>query len=153
LRAGTRLNVRGIDDDGNVSNFVEQEQIVKINTMNYAFVSTRGSVPIFWSQGNNKNEGNLYEDVQITRSTEMTREAFQKHFQSMTDDYQFVQIIDLLKDKREREKKLTREYYRLFRESEFKQEGQLDFLHFDFASFVKGDKFQALRILLQQTRK
>ena len=31
LRAGTRVNVRGLDDFGNVANFVETEQIVKIN--------------------------------------------------------------------------------------------------------------------------
>lgn len=31
LRAGTRYNARGIDDNGNVANFVETEQIVKHN--------------------------------------------------------------------------------------------------------------------------
>lgn len=30
LRTGTRMNVRGLDDDGNVANFVETEQILKI---------------------------------------------------------------------------------------------------------------------------
>lgn len=27
-RAGTRYNVRGVDDDGNVANFVESEQVL-----------------------------------------------------------------------------------------------------------------------------
>jgi len=48
-RAGTRLNVRGIDDLGNVANYVETEQIVTINDLQYSFIITRGSVPIFWS--------------------------------------------------------------------------------------------------------
>jgi len=48
LRTGTRLNVRGLDDEGQVANFVETEQIVKIGDIMYSFVTTRGSVPIFW---------------------------------------------------------------------------------------------------------
>ena len=46
--------------------------------------------------------------------------------------------------------KLTKEYYKLFFESEFKTADQVKFLHFDFHGFVKGDKFEALRILIQQ---
>ncbi len=49
LRTGTRMNVRGLDDDGNVANFVETEQILKIGQSIFSFVITRGSVPIFWS--------------------------------------------------------------------------------------------------------
>jgi hypothetical protein len=30
-RAGTRFNVRGVNDDGHVANFVETEQVDKIN--------------------------------------------------------------------------------------------------------------------------
>lgn len=33
-RAGTRFNVRGTNDDGNVANFVETEQVLKMNTLN-----------------------------------------------------------------------------------------------------------------------
>jgi hypothetical protein len=28
LRAGTRFNIRGVNDDGNVANYVETEQII-----------------------------------------------------------------------------------------------------------------------------
>ena len=48
LRTGTRLNVRGLDDDGHAGNFCETEQIMKIGDLQYSFVITRGSVPIFW---------------------------------------------------------------------------------------------------------
>lgn len=50
LRAGTRYNARGVDDDGNVANFVETEQIVYINKFALSFVQIRGSVPVFWEQ-------------------------------------------------------------------------------------------------------
>ncbi|KAF9350213.1 hypothetical protein BGX26_011569 [Mortierella sp. AD094] len=65
-RAGTRYFSRGIDVDGNVSNFNETEQIVVVDPVvngvapvvagNYimlAHVQTRGSIPIFWAQINN----------------------------------------------------------------------------------------------------
>lgn len=49
-RAGTRLFCRGIDNQGNVSNFVETEQIVEYNGEKISFVQIRGSIPIFWYQ-------------------------------------------------------------------------------------------------------
>lgn len=86
LRTGTRLNIRGIDDEGNAGNFCETEQIVKIGDLVYSHVLTRGSVPIFWQQGGTGAQS-LYEDVLLTRSTEMTKEPFRMHMQSMVDDY------------------------------------------------------------------
>ena len=59
----------------------------------------------------------------------------------MIKDYQEVQILDLLQDKKPREERLTKEYYKIFHESDFKQSNQLKFLHFDFHSFCKGDQF------------
>lgn len=49
-RAGTRLNRRGIDIDGNVANFVETEQIVEYQGDRASFVQIRGSIPLFWTQ-------------------------------------------------------------------------------------------------------
>jgi hypothetical protein len=62
LRAGTRYFSRGIDKDGNVSNFVETEQLVIYDGLGaiggygftgrhqMSFVQTRGSIPLFWAQ-------------------------------------------------------------------------------------------------------
>ncbi|CAG8768141.1 5184_t:CDS:2, partial [Acaulospora morrowiae] len=49
-RAGTRYNTRGVDDDGNVANFVETETILQMGTTCYSYVQIRGSVPVFWEQ-------------------------------------------------------------------------------------------------------
>ncbi|XP_062552264.1 phosphatidylinositol-3-phosphatase SAC1 [Armigeres subalbatus] len=49
-RAGTRLFCRGIDQTGNVSNYVETEQIVDVRGDKVSFVQTRGSIPLFWRQ-------------------------------------------------------------------------------------------------------
>lgn len=45
MRAGTRFNTRGIDDDGNVANNVETEVLVYAKNLCYSYVLVRGSVP------------------------------------------------------------------------------------------------------------
>lgn len=65
-RAGTRYFSRGVDADGNVSNFNETEQILVADAgidgaasalpggkIFMAHVQTRGSIPIYWTQINN----------------------------------------------------------------------------------------------------
>ncbi|KAF3310481.1 hypothetical protein TWF173_009481 [Orbilia oligospora] len=72
FRAGTRYFSRGIDENGNVSNFNETEQIIitgsvgtglagydktasqeKQQVQIMSYVQTRGSVPVFWAEVNN----------------------------------------------------------------------------------------------------
>jgi hypothetical protein len=78
----------------------------------------------------------------------MTKEPFRVHMQSMVDDYESIQIVDLLQDKRDREVRLTKEYYKLFFDCDLSKSGHLKFLHFDFHRFCKGDNFQALKVLI-----
>uniref|UniRef100_A0A5S6Q8R4 Phosphatidylinositol-3-phosphatase SAC1 n=1 Tax=Trichuris muris TaxID=70415 RepID=A0A5S6Q8R4_TRIMR len=49
-RAGVRFQTRGIDEEGNVANFIETEQIVEVDGLLFSYVQTRGSVPLFWTQ-------------------------------------------------------------------------------------------------------
>jgi hypothetical protein len=46
--AGTRYLARGLDDDGNVANFVETELLLTHRDIVYSFVQIRGSVPLYW---------------------------------------------------------------------------------------------------------
>lgn len=53
--AGVRYMKRGINEHGNVANFVEVEQICFINSDHFdlkpeinSFVQIRGSIPLFW---------------------------------------------------------------------------------------------------------
>ena len=76
-RAGTRFNARGIDDDGNVSNFVETEFIIYTGHSTVSFIQLRGSIPLFWEQtgvqvGSHK--------VKLSRGPESTIHAARKHF-------------------------------------------------------------------------
>ena len=49
-RAGTRYYVRGVDEAGDVGNFVETEQIVSYGQFTCSIVQTRGSIPLLWTQ-------------------------------------------------------------------------------------------------------
>ncbi len=105
-RSGTRYNARGIDDTGNVANFVETEQIVQVENTVVSYVIIRGSVPVFWEQKG------MIEDVTISRGPEMTKKAFHKHFEELLGTYNSTFIVDLLSDTKAREIILTKEYVR-----------------------------------------
>jgi hypothetical protein len=47
-QGGAKFYSRGIDDEGNVDNFVENEQIFQIGENIFSHVMVRGSVPVFW---------------------------------------------------------------------------------------------------------
>lgn len=52
--SGTRYFSRGVDEDGNVSNYAETEQVVVSRGGAVAsFSQVRGSIPVFWAQVTN----------------------------------------------------------------------------------------------------
>lgn len=95
-RAGTRFNARGVDDEGNVANFVETETILCIdNGKCMGYTQVRGSVPAFWEQDANL----ISAKINLTRSLEATQPAFNRHFDSLIQRFGSVQIVNLLADK------------------------------------------------------
>lgn len=90
MMAGTRYNARGLDDEGNVANYVETEQIICYKNNVYSFVQIRGSVPLFWQQKG------LQAHTTVKRNNSLTASAFDKHLSDMVSDYRFVIIINLL---------------------------------------------------------
>ena len=108
-RAGTRFNSRGIDDDGNVANFVETETIYHLPPgLCFSYSQVRGSVPIFWEQAS----GLLpqQQKIQITRSPEATQPAFDKHFQDLELKYGNIHVLNLLSESKPNEVGLTARY-------------------------------------------
>jgi len=121
-RAGTRFNSRGIDDDGNVANFVESETIywsptVPGNSVGepslnekpaglcFSYSQIRGSVPVFWEQTAGLIPGQ--QKISITRSAEGTQPAFDKHFEELERNYGAVHIVNLLSETKPGEAELT----------------------------------------------
>jgi len=85
-RGGTRFLHRGIDEKGNVANFVELEQIViRERAQNerselYSYTQVRGTFPFFWTQPN-VSKFVIEKDVQVALP------YFEKHIQMLFDRY------------------------------------------------------------------
>ena len=93
-RAGTRFNARGIDDEGNVANFVETETVIATDEWVFSFTQIRGSVPLFWEQSGLQLPGSS--KITITRSAEASQPAFNLHFAKLIEKYGSVHIVNLL---------------------------------------------------------
>lgn len=108
-RAGTRFNSRGIDDDGNVANFVETETVFWSPTgVCFSYTQIRGSIPVFWESTSSLIPGQ--QKIQITRSPEATQPAFDKHFEQLERTYGAVHIVNLLSAEKPGEVQLTDRY-------------------------------------------
>jgi hypothetical protein len=105
--AGTRFSRRGIDDEGDVANYVESEQILKYGDYLISFTQIRGSVPSFWQQTG------ITAEVELTRNLEMDKCAFEKHFNDMISEYDKVVWANLLNNKRSYEMKLIDRFEKL----------------------------------------
>lgn len=108
-RAGTRFNARGVDDDGNVANFVETETILwDPSGVCFSYVQCRGSVPLFWEQAAGLLPGQ--QKISITRSAQATQPAFDKHFEELEIKYGPVHIVNLLSKEKDSEIQLSERY-------------------------------------------
>lgn len=157
-RAGTRFNSRGIDDDGNVANFVESETIywspsttVGESSVNekaagicFSYAQIRGSVPVFWEQAAGLIPGQ--QKITVTRSAEGTQPAFDKHFGDLEQNYGSIHVVNLLSETKPGEAELTKLYRFGVRNSSLNHSGDkesrdYDLLReteFDFHAETKG---------------
>ncbi|KAL6229879.1 hypothetical protein BDW75DRAFT_224124 [Aspergillus navahoensis] len=144
-RAGTRFNARGLDDDGNVANFVETETILVCGTsgMTFSYVQVRGSVPIFWEQAPGFLPGQ--QKIEVTRSVEATQHAFDKHIQSLELEYGAVHVVNLLSESKPGEIELSTRFREHIRRNLSRKKSGLPSDHtllrtteFDFHAEARG---------------
>lgn len=148
-RAGTRFNCRGIDNDGNVSNFVETEQIIEeYNQSRASFIQIRGSIPLLWAQEvdySYKPKIKIGEDF-------LHGEPMKKHMREMIDYYGEISIVNLI-DSHGHEEKLSKKFTQLIKE--FKQvEGATNpvYHYFDFHKECGKMRWHRLSILIDQIK-
>ncbi|ORZ37538.1 Endonuclease/exonuclease/phosphatase [Catenaria anguillulae PL171] len=145
-RAGTRYNTRGIDDSGSVANFVETEMIYSTPTSLLSFVQVRGSVPVFWDQPGLQVVGHK---VQITRSREATKPAFERHMSDLSEKYGRVVAVNLVAQDAGGEGVLGMEYRTQFDLAAAAPEARV--LHdFDFHAECRGNNYAALGRLVDR---
>lgn len=141
-RAGTRFNVRGTNDEGNVANFVETEQVIYSDTEVTSYLQTRGSVPLFWEQpgvqvGSHK--------VKLSRGFETSTSAFDRHMSTIKSRYGQQIIVNLLGTSligsKEGEAMLSNEFQRHHKESNHQD---IPHIVFDYHQECRGGNTSAL---------
>ena len=145
LRAGTRFNARGIDDDGHVANFVETETTFWTPSgILFSYAQVRGSIPIFWEQVADLIPGR--QKVTVTRSPDGAQPAFNKHFEELEQEYGAIHVINLLSETKPSEVELGDLYKNAIRHSPLSRPGPdgssdhalLQDTHYDFHAETKG---------------
>ncbi|XP_048344087.1 synaptojanin-2 isoform X2 [Sphaerodactylus townsendi] len=141
-RAGARFHVRGVNDDGHVSNFVETEQTIYLDNDVSSFVQIRGSVPLFWEQPG-LQVGSHH--LKLTRGLEANAPAFDKHMMLLKEQYGKQVIVNLLQSKGG-EEVLNRAFKKLLWASSHAADTPM--INFDCHQFAKGRKMEKLENLL-----
>jgi len=93
-RGGTYGSYRGLDDQGEVANFVETEQIIQIDGKVYSYVTFSATPALFYNHGND----NLLQSASITKPQKAAQLPFNKHLQDLLKQYKFVLMINLLSE-------------------------------------------------------
>lgn len=144
-RAGTRYFSRGVDDDGNVSNFNESEQFILadkagnsekdlVGEVRMSYVQTRGSVPVYWAEVNNLR---YKPDLQIM-DREETIGSTAKHFEQQVALYGDNYLVNLVNQKGY-EKPVKEAYERAVNKLD---NPRVHYTYYDFHHECKGMKFQ-----------
>lgn len=137
-RAGTRFNARGIDDEGNVANFVETETIIATDEWVFSYTQIRGSVPVFWEQSGLQLPGSS--KIAITRSAEASQPAYDLHFSTLLEKYGEVHIVNLLSQGgKQGEALLGQEYLNRLNDMPPEEHRQVYITNFDFHAITGGD--------------
>uniref|UniRef100_A0A8C5PHG1 Synaptojanin-2 n=1 Tax=Leptobrachium leishanense TaxID=445787 RepID=A0A8C5PHG1_9ANUR len=143
VRAGARFHIRGVDDDGQVSNFVETEQTIYLEDDVSSFVQIRGSVPMFWEQPG-LQVGSHH--LKLTRGLEANAPAFDRHIMLLKEQYGKQVIVNLLRSKGG-EDVLSRAFKKLLWASLHAED--VPMINFDYHQIVKGGKIEKLEHLLK----
>lgn len=142
-RAGTRMFSRGVDESGNVSNFVETEQIVLFKNEGSSLVQIRGSIPLHWSQLPDLR----YKPPPVLSLSLPQHEAFSRHMHRLLPQYEAVVIVNLINHSGQ-EEVLKTKLQQVFHDVA----NGINNIHlesFDFHNETKHNRWDRLSILIE----
>ncbi|XP_066975235.1 phosphatidylinositol-3-phosphatase SAC1 isoform X1 [Macrobrachium rosenbergii] len=144
-RAGTRMWMRGIDQEGAVANYVETEQIIEFRDFRSSFVQTRGSIPLYWTQ-----EPDLRYKPPPLIANAPHEEAFGRHFESQVLCYGKQVAINLI-DQKGKEGKLCEAFKHLITTSNRQMiRDNVRYEYFDFHHECRKLRWDRLSILMDR---
>ncbi|PWN22634.1 hypothetical protein BCV69DRAFT_280226 [Microstroma glucosiphilum] len=159
-RAGTRYFSRGVDEEGNVSNFNETEQFVILDPptsdggaskghiqgkVKYSYVQTRGSVPVHWAEVNNLR----YKPDLVVMEKEETKDATARHFRNQVDFYGDNYLVNLV-NQSGYEKPVKEAYEKAV---DALNNDRVHYIYYDFHHECKGMKFEKVWDLVERLQK
>lgn len=148
-RAGLRYQRRGVNDQGQVANFVESEQILCVRRGDeeihlFSFVQFRGSIPLYWRQ----DPFSMKPPPLLERSPEENHKAFAKHFEQQLTKYNKVICINLA-EQHGKEGAITTAYKEGV---EHLANPSVVYKAFDFHEECKGMRFERVSKLIDQLK-
>eukprot|EP00761_Pharyngomonas_kirbyi_P007279 gb/GECH01007289.1/.p1 GENE.gb/GECH01007289.1/~~gb/GECH01007289.1/.p1 ORF type:complete len:595 (+),score=113.39 gb/GECH01007289.1/:1-1785(+) len=144
-RAGTRYNMRGVDDDGYVANYVETEQIIEIHGDTLSLLQVRGSIPLPWSQYANLK----YKPRPTLHENKDKSIGFCEHFDKLRKRYQNITAVSLV-NQTGSEGVLSDEYESAVKK--YLDQDHVRFVGFDFHKECKNMKYENLELLMDDIR-
>lgn len=141
-RIGPRFHSRGIDKRGNVSNFVETEQVLAVDGERLSMVQIRGSLPFYWGQ-----EINLRYTPQRTIQGD-SLEPFVNHMSHLISNYGKIIVINLI-NKTGYEGPLGDEFLKYVLEMD---DSRIRYVHFDFHKECSKMRWDRISLLIQELR-
>ena len=123
-RVGTRYFSRGVDSEGNASNFVETEQIIEHSNKTEVFLQIRGSIPLEWEQ---VIDGRYRPKLNVKG-----RGGMDAHFEYLRQEYGDVALVSLI-NQHGYEGKIHTEFTREM------QRQKEELVSFDFHQMAKAD--------------
>lgn len=154
LRGGTRYFSRGLDADGNVSNFNETEQILLLDPpghasadhvegkIKFSYVQTRGSVPAYWAEVNNLR----YKPMLRVMDLSETSQSFDNHFATQVAIYGDQYLVNLVNSKGY-ELPVKNAYEKLVAAS---GNSHLHYTYFDFHKECSKMRWDRIQILIDR---
>lgn len=136
-RSGSRYLRRGINDLGQVANFVETSQYLIINNTITRFDIIRGSIPLFFKQ----NPADLKPIPTLTRDLEHCQQPFLKHFDNLKATFKDVTCISLV-ERSPKEVDLGKAF------EDLAHKNNINFSWFDFHDICKKMKFSRVDEIL-----
>lgn len=139
-RPGLRFTARGADIHGNVSNFVETEQIVTRGDSFASYVQVRGSIPLLWQQEAciKYKPAIRLKQMDAGGKEGLSQQAFEKHYESLFQAYGPVTSISLI-DNKGGEAVLASA---LSSAVDLMKDSRLHFVPWDFHTKCKGMKYE-----------
>ncbi|GMM38048.1 hypothetical protein DASC09_053730 [Saccharomycopsis crataegensis] len=92
-RSGKIFGVNGLDDEGNVANYIESEVIFYNEHYCISYAIIRGNVPIYY-EIDNQQSSSLLKKIQINRPFDATQQAFRKHFDSLIKSFGEIHLVN-----------------------------------------------------------